>query len=38
MVLLKGCTTTANGEFSFEDLPIFGQLKLKISATGYKPT
>ena len=36
-VLLKGAPTTANGEFSFEDLPIFGQLKLKISATGYKP-
>jgi ferric enterobactin receptor len=37
MVLLKGMTTTSNGDFSFEDLPIFGQLKLKISATGYKP-
>ncbi|HCL84469.1 MAG TPA: TonB-dependent receptor [Chitinophagaceae bacterium] len=36
-VLLKGLTTTAKGEFSFEDLPIFGPLKLKISATGYKP-
>ncbi len=36
-VLLKGAPTTANGEFSFEDLPVFGQLKLKISATGYKP-
>jgi ferric enterobactin receptor len=36
-VLLKGLTTTAKGEFSFEDLPIFGTLKLKISATGYKP-
>ena len=37
MVLLKGLTTNAKGEFSFEDLPIFGALKLKISATGYKP-
>jgi len=37
MILLKGSTTTANGEFNFEDLPIFGQLKLKVSATGYKP-
>ena len=36
-VLLKGLTTTTKGEFSFEDLPIFGPLKLKMSATGYKP-
>lgn len=36
-VLLKGLTTKANGEFSFEGLPIFGPLKLKISAVGYKP-
>jgi ferric enterobactin receptor len=36
-VLLKGLTTNSKGEFSFEDLPIYGALKLKISATGYKP-
>ncbi len=36
-VLLKGLTTNSKGEFSFEDLPVFGALKLKISATGYKP-
>ena len=36
-VLMSGLTTKNNGEFSFGDLPIFGQLKLKISATGYKP-
>src|SRR5688572_31848692 len=36
-VLLKGATTKNNGEFSFSELPVFGQLKLKISATGYKP-
>ena len=36
-VLLKGVTTKSNGEFSFTDLPMFGQMKLKISATGYKP-
>lgn len=36
-VLLSGLTTKANGEFSFNDLPMFGGLKLKISATGYKP-
>jgi ferric enterobactin receptor len=34
-ILLKGITTKANGEFSFSDLPVFGALKLKISATGY---
>lgn len=36
-VLLKGLTTKSNGEFSFTDLPMFGQMKLKISATGFKP-
>ncbi len=36
-VLLKGLTTKSNGEFSFEELPMFGNLKLKISATGYEP-
>jgi outer membrane receptor protein involved in Fe transport len=36
-ILLKGITTKANGEFSFADLPIMGALKLKISASGYKP-
>jgi len=36
-VLLKGITTKSNGEFSFTDLPMFGQMKLKISATGFKP-
>ena len=35
-VLLKGVSTKSNGEFSFEELPLFGGLKLKISATGYK--
>src|SRR5450432_3824509 len=28
-VLLKGLTTKANGEFSFDELPMFGKLKLK---------
>ncbi len=36
-VLLKGLSTTANGDFDFEDLPMFGGLKLKISASGFKP-
>lgn len=35
-VLLSGFSTKSNGDFSFADLPMFGQLKLKISATGYK--
>lgn len=36
-VLLKGMITKAKGDFSFEELPMFGPLKLKISALGYKP-
>ncbi len=36
-ILLKAMNTSALGEFSFEDLPMFGGLKLKISAVGYKP-
>src|ERR1700681_978866 len=35
-VLVIGLLTKANGEFSFEDLPMFGSYKLKISAIGYK--
>jgi ferric enterobactin receptor len=36
-VMLKGVTTQANGDFNIEELPIFGQLKLNVSAVGYKP-
>src|SRR5579862_6829508 len=36
-VLFKGLATKVNGEFSFEELPLFGGLKLKISASGFKP-
>lgn len=36
-VLFKAVNATAIGEFSFEELPIMGSLKLKISAVGYKP-
>ena len=36
-VLIKGTTTQANGDFNFEDLPIFRPLKLKISAIGFAP-
>jgi len=36
-ILLRGISTQANGEFNMEDLPILGELKLTISAIGYKP-
>lgn len=36
-VLLKGVATQANGDFNIEGLPVMGQLKLTISATGYEP-
>src|SRR3954471_23063534 len=36
-VLLKAIITKPNGEFNFTELPVFGGLKLKISAIGYKP-
>jgi len=35
-VLLKGLVTKGNGEFNFEELPVTGTLKLKISVSGYK--
>src|SRR6476661_3201907 len=35
-VLLKGMITQTNGDFNFEELPIFRPLKLKISAVGHK--
>ncbi len=35
-VLLKAMNTTTIGDFSFEDLPMFGPLKLRISAVGFK--
>ena len=35
--LLKGLITKANGEFSLEELPAFGALQLKITATGHTP-
>ncbi|MBS1949092.1 MAG: TonB-dependent receptor [Bacteroidetes bacterium] len=37
-VLYKGLTTKANGDFSFDELPVFGTMKLKLSATGFKPS
>ena len=36
LVLIKGMETKANGEFDFEDLPIFQPLVIRISGTGYK--
>ncbi|MCW3112075.1 MAG: TonB-dependent receptor [Segetibacter sp.] len=36
-VLLKAIVTKSNGEFNFSELPVFGGLKLKISAIGFKP-
>ena len=35
-VLLKAVITKGNGEFNFEELPMFGVLKMTISATGFK--
>ena len=35
-VLLKGASSAANGEFNFEDLPVVGTLKVKISSAGFK--
>jgi ferric enterobactin receptor len=36
-ILLKGINTQNNGDFSAEDLPANGPLKISISAVGYKP-
>lgn len=34
--ILSTLITKANGDFSFDNLPVFGNFKLKISALGYK--
>ena len=34
-VLVKGAASENNGDFSLDELPIFGNLDLRISATGY---
>jgi outer membrane receptor protein involved in Fe transport len=36
-VVIAGMLTKANGEFSLENVPLFGQSKLKITAMGFKP-
>ena len=35
-VIIGGMLTKANGEFSLENVPLFGQSKLKITAIGFK--
>ena len=35
--VLAGMLTRSNGEFSLENLPLFGSYRLKITAIGYKP-
>jgi outer membrane receptor protein involved in Fe transport len=34
--VLAGAITQGKGEFSFENLPLFGQFHLKVTAIGYK--
>ncbi len=36
-VIISGMLTKANGEFSLENIPLFGQSTLKITAIGVKP-
>lgn len=36
-VVINGMLTQAKGEFSLENVPLFGQYKLKITAIGFKP-
>jgi outer membrane receptor protein involved in Fe transport len=34
--VVRGAITPSNGDFSFEDLPVFGNYRLKLTAIGYK--
>ena len=36
-VIISGMLTKANGEFTLENIPLFGQSTLKITAIGLKP-
>src|SRR6187549_408778 len=36
-VIIAGMLTKPNGEFSLENVPLFGKSKLKITAIGFKP-
>lgn len=35
-VVIAGMLTTGNGDFSLENIPLFGQYKLQVTAIGYK--
>src|SRR5688572_17472369 len=35
-VVINGQLTQGNGDFSLENVPVFGPLKLKVSAIGFK--
>jgi outer membrane receptor protein involved in Fe transport len=35
--VVRGAITPSNGEFSFENLHVFGNYRLKITAIGFKP-
>ena len=35
-VVIGGMLTSKNGEFSLDNLPVFGQYRLKVTAIGYK--
>ena len=34
--IVSGMLTRGNGDFSLENLPLFGQYRLKVTAIGYK--
>lgn len=36
-VVIGGMLTESNGDFRLENVPVFGQLKLKVSIVGFKP-
>src|SRR6187399_3151035 len=36
-VIIAGMLTKPNGEFSLENVPLFGKSKLKITGIGFKP-
>ena len=36
-VVIEGMLTKANGEFRLENVPVFGQYKLKITVIGFQP-
>src|SRR4029078_9629895 len=36
-MVVTGMLTKSNGEFRLENVPVFGQYKLRISVVGFKP-